>query len=357
MQHSRTAIVVESLEPRRFFSVSAMETVSGTIDEMATPAMRTPRAPLAVTASGNGGNQGGTFKPYIPSSDPADPGLNGKKIDGGSHTSTSHTIKPGKGFFDAVMVGVSNDPRKVAPMLKDLGIKGVRLWGTLEWNHTGEPDVFERARQFNDLGFSVTMLLTTPKAPPSEAKAIEYFKWTLNQPKIKAAVDRWEIINEPNLKKYWAGTLKDYVTKVLKPAYNVYHAAGETVIGGGISEKVGDLQTLINNGYLKYCDVANIHPYGYKLQEQVDRINQAKKMVGSKPLTMTEWNFHGASMSSWAKMLEQVRPLVVKTMESTYYYRFMMSNSYAGPAGLVTTTYGKHNPFYSLMKQWNDDDE
>lgn len=354
MQKLTRRVVVESLESRQFFSASIIGDIAPPTMDMPTVSLRTPRAPLAGKPIGGSGGEITPAK-YLPSSDPDDPGLGGGTITGGGHTDTPHPIKPGKGFFDAVMVGVSNDPKKVAPMLKDLGIKGVRLWGTLEWNHTAEPDVFERARQFNDLGFSVTMLLTTPKAPPSEAKAKEYFNWTLSRPKIKAAVDRWEIINEPNLKKYWAGTLSQYVTQVLKPAYSVYKAAGETVIGGGISEKMQDMQTLINNGYLKYCDIANFHPYGYKLQEQVDRINAAKKMVGNKPLTMTEWNFHGASASSWANMLKQVRPLVAKTMESTYYYRFMMSNSYAGPAGLVTTTYGQHNPFYSLVKSWKAD--
>lgn len=344
----RLVVAVESLESRKLFSVSFETNVMG---DDGLVHHRTPRAALAKGGTGTGTQ----FRQVVPSTDPGDPGVGpGGVGDTGPHDDTPHGIKPGK-FFDAVMVGVSNDPKKVAPKLKELGIKGVRLWGTLSWDHKYEPDVFERARQFNDLGFSVTMLLTTNKLPPSAAKAEEYFAWTLKQPYMKNAVDRWEIINEPNLSKYWGGSLKQYVDLALKPAWKVYHSAGETVIGGGISEKIEDFKTLVNIGYLNYCDVANIHPYGYKLKDQVDDINAAKKLIGSKPLTMTEWNFHGASKSSWSKMLNDVRPLVVKTMESAYYYRFMVSNSYAGPAGLVSSSYVANNPFYSTFKGWKTD--
>jgi hypothetical protein len=346
------AVLVESLESRRHFSTTAVE--ASVVGEDGLIHHRTPQPALALPG---GGSSGGTvtIKKIVHSTDPDDPGVgDGGVGNTGPHTNIPHPIKPGK-FFDAVMVGVSNDPVKVAPKLKELGIRGVRLWGTISWDHKYEPDVFERARKFNDLGFSVNMLLTTNKMPPSAAKATEYFAWTLKQPFMKNAVDRWEIINEPNLKKYWEGSLKQYVDLALKPAWNVYHPAGETVIGGGISEDINAFKSLVGNGYLKYCDVANLHPYGYKLKDQVDDIDAAKKLVGTKPLTMTEWNFHGAGPTSWSKMLNDVRPLVVKTMESAYYYRFMMSNSYAGPAGLVSSSYVANNPFYSTFKGWKTD--
>lgn len=259
-------------------------------------------------------------------------------------------------FFDGVHVTADTDPAKAAAVLRDLGARAIRMWADISWSSRSEPYAFERAREWEDQGFQVTLLLHTSKVP-TYTEARNFFSWAMNLKGMKAAVDRWEIINEPNLDKYWQGSDSQYVNNVLKPAWDVFHPAGETVVGGGVSESVSAMRSLVNAGYLNYCDIANVHPYRYTVAQHLDILGQFKSIVGDKPMTATEWNIHGSTSNrtGWAKMLDQAHAEIANYLESAFYYRFVYktSNTYAGPAGLVFSDMSKHNPFYDIFKNWH----
>ena len=174
---------------------------------------------------------------------------------------------------------------------------------------------------------------------------------------MKGAVDRWEILNEPDMDTYWHGTDSQYVNNVLKAAWNSLHPNGETVVGAGAAGSVDAARRMRDAGYLNYCDIANFHPYGWSVQSAKDMISQVDQIFGGKPLTATEWNLHvNASGSSWASMLAQLHPYIAQHFDGgAYYYKFQYgTSSMSGPAGVVTSSYQKHNPFYDVVKDWNN---
>src|SRR5204863_1747063 len=135
-------------------------------------------------------------------------------------------------FFDGVTVTGSR-PKDVIPTLRDLGAKGVRLWSEIHsWNERTMEYAYKAAQEYHAAGFTTTLLIQCRKVPTyKQAKA--FFDWVQTIPGILKGVDRWEIGNEPDISKYYDGTLPQYVKQELKPAYYSLHANGELVVGAG----------------------------------------------------------------------------------------------------------------------------
>lgn len=272
-------------------------------------------------------------------------------------TSSGERPTTSTGYFDGISVSDADDVAKSAPHLRKLGITAVRMWSDLEWNQLRNRLAYDRAIEWHRAGFKVTLLLHDDKTPTYD-QAKTYFEWVLRKPGLKDAVDRWEIVNEPNKTSYWKGTQRDYVQNVLRAASDVFRPRGEEVVGAGPTWDVNALKTLISFGYLDYVDYANFHPYGNTPADQISRLQQVKRLLGDTPLTITEWNIHaaGAGTTRWAQQLNELRPWIKANVESAFYFCLVIADTWAGPAGLLkidgTGAYVPNEPFYSTFDRW-----
>lgn len=256
---------------------------------------------------------------------------------------------------DGVHVGYETDLQRAVPLMRDLGITRVRIWNEVRsWDNLSENGTFKQARELKAAGFHVTLLIQN-KTPPTYEQARRYYQFSLNAPGMKDAVDRWEIINEVNLYKYWEGTPQQYVNDCLKPAWDVFNAAGEPVVGASCTPDIRWVGLLRDAGYLNYVDFANTHPYTRTVGDMVRHISEVAAIYAGKPLVATEWNFKApATFAQWHDLLAEAHPLVEQQLESIYYYRLIAKNeTQAGPSGLILNTYVPHQPFYDLFKSWN----
>jgi hypothetical protein len=263
--------------------------------------------------------------------------------------------------FDGVVLSYHEDPDKVIPVLKKLGMKSVRMWSDLEWDQRTFRLEWQYAIKYHQAGFHVTLLLQEDKVPtPQQAR--DYFTFALNAPGMREAVDRWEIVNEANLKQYWKGTLEQYVNNVLKPAYEVFSVgANEPVVGTGVAYDTNAVRRLVELGYLNFVDYANFHPYGYGAADHVRVLTEAVSLLSSKPIVLTEWNLSGNPRDErgWASMLDSVRGTVTANVENAYYFSFsQFYGSYPQQvwgASLflkVGDDYVPNPTFYDLMDGW-----
>jgi hypothetical protein len=270
---------------------------------------------------------------------------------GGGTSTPSGT--PTTGFFDGVFVG-GEDPNKIIPILRDLGAKGVRLWGSIsDWGSRTVTSTMKNAIAYHNAGFKVNLLLQNSKVIPSYSQAKAYYAWALTVPNLKNAVDYWEIQNEPNLRQYWTGTLKQYVDNVLKAAWDTIHAAGEKVVGAGLTASRSSNQQLKDAGYLNYVDYANVHPYDSGASGQRQTITDIKAMFSGKPLVITEWGLQTSGTDSWAAKLDENHPFVAANTSAAYYFPLIQTNTPAGGEALLNTSLGKRQPFYDMYKSWH----
>jgi hypothetical protein len=172
-------------------------------------------------------------------------------------------------------------------------------------------------------------------------------------------LDFWEMINEPNLPKYWNGSLKECVENVMKPAYEVLHSKGEIVVGASISEDTKKIEEILKYGYLNYCDYANYHPYKNTPKDHIAAVKKAKQIVGNKPLLLTEWNMHakwgGLSYQEWADSLSFVYANIREYINGAWYYRSVVGGQFAGVAGILKPDMTKNEIFYKGVKDIKKD--
>lgn len=263
--------------------------------------------------------------------------------------------------FYGMHIGTDTSIPKAIPVLNDLGVKWTRVWMNVDWGKRSKPKSFQMAKDLKAAGFKVIMVFNQSRVPSYKAVK-EYFDWVQTVPGMKEAVDVWEILNELNLPKYWSGTPDEYVNQVLKPAWDSLHPQGEQVLGGSFTawqnRRWGTSITkkYVNAGYLNYVDYAGSHPYTKTAGEMKTHINAVKKLYGSKPIMLTEWNFkQKSSNKTWAEMLNQVRSYMDDRVVTACYYRLIGFESEGGWPGIVSSTrkgYVPVEPFYSMYKKW-----
>jgi len=249
--------------------------------------------------------------------------------------------------------GSSSFMNAASGKLKSLGVQTVRLYMSTDFSSHPTSGVVQRAIDYSNRGFDV-MLCVVPQNGNvySPDKVSSWFQWAMGQSSLKNAVDRWEIGNEPDHSQYWKGSMGQYVTQLLKPAYEVLHANGEQVVSAGPSWDSQDVQDMINNGLLDYTDYIGYHPYanGVKLVET--RLSQIKAVVqGRKPLVASEWNVRGleGNPSAWAAADQQIYKDIADTFAINYYYAAEKVNSPAGPAGLMYSNGAPNQPFWNAF--------
>ena len=138
----------------------------------------------------------------------------------------------GKWAFDGTSISF-NDPSQVAkaiPVLKSLHVGTVRMWwGMTSWNNRSGNWAVQEAEQLHKAGFKVIMTFDVADVP-SVSQVTSFFTYVKNKAGALGSIDYFEIGNEPNQTAFWKGSASQYVNDLLKPAYQVLHAAGAKVL-------------------------------------------------------------------------------------------------------------------------------
>ena len=304
-----------------------------------TPVVTTPTTPVVVT-------------PTTPST-----GV------GSSTSSSGNKSSKRSSSMDGLNVNGVN-PAQVIPHLRALNMKVVRLWLTAipDWNaRPWRISIMDQLKAYKAAGIQ-TIVTVQIKQTASYDQAKAMYSYLVNLADAKKNIDYWEIGNEINLSEYYNtpssnGGVAQYTKNVLKAAWDVLHAAGEKVIGTPMSFKTTDLQTAVNNGYLNYCDIAGFHHYAWDTKNFFSTFNEVKRIIGSKPLAITEWQLHlngNTSASAQAAALDTIRSWTLANTVFTAYYRALYSTSaYSGTWSILYTNYTANRTFYDLFANWN----
>lgn len=241
-------------------------------------------------------------------------------------------------------------------VLEDVGIKNVRIWYSFtNWNAQADAWYINRALDYKRQGYTVMLAVLNPKPASSEAQAKAFFQRLTSYPGLTAAVDYWQINNEPNMGSFWHGSLSQYVNLNLKPAYEVLKAKGETVVGAGPSWDVSVARQLTSLGYLNYCDYAAFHPYGENADIVIQRARDARAAFNNKPMMVTEWNIQGISdQNRWVTELNKAAVGLSNIAYMNYYFALKQSATHVGVGGLLKYDGSKNTLFYNAVKGWLD---
>ena len=267
------------------------------------------------------------------------------------HAPLSVTANAVSGYYDGINVNTSQDASKVIPILKEMNIKGVRIYlGMKTWNHRGNGQDFLQAKKYRNAGIRVMMQVGTEDVP-TETQARGLFRWMKTKEGF-SSVNMFQIGNEPNHYKSFHGSLNDYM-RVLKTAWQELHPTGAKIVGAGPTYDVQACRELKALGYLKYVDYAAFHPYGNSTAQIVDRLKGAREVFSSKPLMVTEWNVRGKSnYTEWANEIKKARREINKYCDAAFYFCLQKANTMAGPAGIMTTSWKPNYPFYQAVKSF-----
>lgn len=293
-----------------------------------------------------------TPTPTPPPSDPSGSAPSGGVIANGTYN-----------IYDGLGINGDKPISSLIPILRDLGVQRVRaVYSTSSWDNRGfNKWAANRAIELKKAGFHVLLMVYSPKdieQVPNPDKVRAYFQWLINQPGMRKAADLWQIGNEVNHYKFFKGTLTQYVNNLLKPASEVLRAAGQKIVGGGINWNPNDVTKAVNAGYNNYVDYAAFHPYGSSPQQVLERARLAVQNFGGKKVLFTEWNIRDTpNLTEWARKVRETRDMLKRVGEGAYYYAIMVSNSMAGPGGLVNSNMTRHEPFYSIVRNWKFDKE
>ncbi len=239
-------------------------------------------------------------------------------------------------------------------MLRATGTKSVRVWyGFSSYGERQETGVGKYVRKLAADGFDV-MLAVVPSngkvGTPEQVKGL--ISYLANIPGMAAAVDRWQIGNEPDHKNYWSGSLSSYVTNFLAPAASVLHGKGEKVVSAGPSWNPADVKKMVDAGMLKYADFVGYHPYRSNVADLKARVAEVKKIVGGKPLIASEWNIRGreGNASSWNAGIKEFWPVIRDNFYAAYYYAAVKSGTYAGKGAVINANGSANGAFYGTYQ-------
>ncbi len=294
----------------------------------------------------------------------------------GNASSVSAGIAVEVSSFDGFQIG--SDTRNVpatVPYLNDIGVKWVRVWSDIkQWSNPAHPDnqsiAFQQAVQFKREGFRVILMMNAHNGviPSSYAEAKAYFDWLKSQHvdgmPLTEAIDIWEVGNELNLEKYWAGTPEQYVNRMLKAAWDsikIGSGGSGQILGANWTAwqdgKYGTTITksYIDAGYLNYVDYAGFHPYVDDLQTLQSVMNSALQLFQGKPVILSEWNWKSGTKTS----LHEARAWLYDKVYLAIFYRFVSSSAEGGWVGPVANLgtqqqplYEAHQTFYPMYKNW-----
>ena len=237
-------------------------------------------------------------------------------------------------------------------MLRASGTTDVRLWyGFTTYQERSLSNIAKYADKFHHDGFNVTLVVSPRNGRHGTYDETQGLITYLVGTELKDSVDQWEIGNEPGSQNYWRGNVANYTTDFLIPAAKVLQAAGETVISGAPAWNPEEVQTMVDNGMLKYVDYVGFHPYSHNIGQLKSKIARLREIVGDKPLAGTEWNMRGhendSSKDDWASDVEAMAPVIRQNFAISHYFAATVQDSMAGPAGVITLSGKPNRPFYN----------
>lgn len=175
-----------------------------------------------------------------------------------------------------------------------------------------------------------------PDSPPKNIEDWKRFVSTLVS-RYKGRVTHWEILNEPDIKKFWNGTPEEYM-RLLKEAYKTIKEVDPSikVVSAGLDgngEKYID--KLLTLGMADYCDIIAFHPYGNTPEDSLKRVKNFLKIMErhgvKRPLWITEvgWQtggwLRGPSIAkdeeAKARYLKEVFNFLIPYADVIFWYR------------------------------------
>lgn len=214
------------------------------------------------------------------------------------------------------------------------GVRWLRVWynwATLE----PEPGVYDGAsiqealRFAKNYNFQVLFMIwgTPPHAGngdlgdvPQTKALSDYCQWL--KANLGDLVDAWEIGNEPNLTKYYAGSPESYIQTLATTYQQLQGDAPVVAAGPSGAASSSYWQALLDNGLERYCDRVNLHPYRNQPQQVVRLVDDFLGRV-QKPLWITELGLSADVGGEQVKadFVAQVLPLLATRVEKLFWYR------------------------------------
>lgn len=294
-------------------------------------------------------------------------------------------------YADGIVANTKlDDVAEVVSATNALGTDRVRLWNTTTFgSHEFPAATLAGLATLHHAGKHVTMVFTPWEnaARPardtatlkdvSYASVKSYFEWLTGEGPghyahsrdIREYVDRYEIVNEINLPKYYPSsgslqaTMNYYVGQTLRGAYQALHAVGETVVGGNVQARAA-LDELVGarytaggktKRYVDFCDLVSVHPYETSVRYAKSFINAAVEAFGNKPITATEWNLVLTDRTEPTPAdLTTLRNYMSERFESAYFYRLhgLVAQSKDQAQGLLHGDYSPRRPYYNMFAGW-----
>lgn len=248
--------------------------------------------------------------------------------------------------------------KKIGPGLRDAGAVIVRGWKSPDWNTPPTAKFFADVMDCKNAGLRTIACCTTPQPPKSIKQVKDWYARAFELG--HAAVDLWEIGNEPNLNTveakrsesdaFWIGTLRSYFDQHLAPACEVLKDRGAQIIGGSISKDLQALANLVKFGLPQLVQFAGYHPYGFNPQEHVANCKGAYQICGPLGIAATEWNFHAGSPDQWVRGIGTCWAAAKAYLAMALYYRGEESGQPAGKLGIYDHDHNPRQPFYDTFK-------
>jgi Glycosyl hydrolase catalytic core len=224
---------------------------------------------------------------------------------------------------------------KLLPLYQSAEVSWLRVWynwASLEptRGEFGDPLTLESLRMAKEMGFRLLFVVwgTPPHAGTGELNAIpqtsalqRYCYWLRDN--LGDVVDAWEIGNEPNLDKYYAGGSASNYVATLATAYFILRDVGQVVAAGPSGAATTSYwDALVDAGMERYCHRVNIHPYRTLPENVISVVDSFRQRV-RKPIWITELGLDTASGGETAKaaFLSTVLPLLETRVEKVFWYR------------------------------------
>jgi len=288
--------------------------------------------------------------------------------------------------YYGMVVDPTVDIGRAIPRLAELGVHTVRLrMDVKDWArptaNTGAAEQDGWVRQAEELdkqGFRVVLqVASVGGAVPSYARASGVFGWLLRRTGA-GAVDVVEILgpvteHDSNADAFSTTLSMDaqarhYVGGPLRAAWDVFHPAGKSVLGGAFTlwQQAKDFsgvgtytlavtRAYLRAGYLKYVDFAGLQPYVSSAASQVEWVRQAKVLFGETPVWISEWGLNRSDYPTLAEYSQAMtraatalRPLVATACYAT----LTPSDTSDGVVRAGLTGYRPVQPAYDTYRSW-----
>ncbi len=250
-------------------------------------------------------------------------------------------------------------------VMKTAGVRASRDW--VSWVGDVRKDVkridWDRAKVYHDYGVLDRIVPCLAKEgwenqpmPTPESTKASIQAQLAGVPEWARGLTDWEIGNEfayvfdPNnpAADYWPGSVKDFVVRVLNPAYEVLHAAGYRVILGGLNAwSPTQLAAVIAAG--GKFDVIGHHPYESDPKLYARKTNELTALSPNTPIAETESNSHDGPKvkndPSYVGQAVKTQGLLATTretlpqVEAVYEFSYLKQlKTMTGPLGWLTPT-------------------